>query len=198
MDQKTTKDEITELLALKPEGFNRLLLLDLEAREEWQKNVNHVFHYTKEWDRLENIIKTGFLPSYCKETLSEDESVYTAMVSFCNIAITETNKYLRYGKWGIGLSIDWAKKNQINPVFYVHEGTPFKSIFNEVSTFLSSNNFHNSQPAQKIFDLNRMMFKYMKNSVVDYIGMPINAYQKGNGGTFLPSINVTKLKTQIY
>lgn len=97
-----------------------------------QKKINHIFHYLDNFEVLIKILKTGFAPSYCKEIINERD-YYIPMVSFCNIPLRDVDLYMRYGKYGIGLSIDWALKNSISPVIYTHEKTPFKSIHSEIN-----------------------------------------------------------------
>lgn len=43
---------------------------------------------------------------------------------------------MRYGNYGIGMSIDWAIKNRISPVIYVHETSPFNDLHREVNKVL--------------------------------------------------------------
>jgi hypothetical protein len=97
-----------------------------------QRKVNHVFHYTESLDTVLGIIDRGFLPSYCYETFGEME-YYIPMVSFCNIPLTEVSLYLRYGQYGIGLTLDWAISHAISPVVYVHERTPFLNLHREIN-----------------------------------------------------------------
>lgn len=97
-----------------------------------QRKVNHVFHYTGSLELVLGIIDRGFLPSYCYETFGQSE-YYIPMVSFCNIPITEVSFYLRYGRYGIGLTLNWAVANSISPVVYVHERTPFVDMHREIN-----------------------------------------------------------------
>lgn len=92
-----------------------------------QKKVNHIFHYLNNFENLLKIIKEGFAPSYCKEVINEVE-YYIPMVSFCNIPLRDVDLYMRYGKYGIGMSLEWALRNSISPVIYIHENTPFKEL----------------------------------------------------------------------
>ncbi|MEQ8549280.1 MAG: abortive infection system antitoxin AbiGi family protein [Cyclobacteriaceae bacterium] len=187
---KDTISKISELLGKQPEGFNRLLLSDLEARNVWKKQVNHIFHYTPKWDYLKGIINEGFYPSYSEEVFSENEKIYIAMVSFCNIAIAQTNDYLRYGKFGIGLSIEWALINNINPVHYFHDQSIFKKLYNQVSGLILNNleELKAVEGIDEIYSLNRMMFKLIKNMSVDFDGLLINAYQEREW-RYLPHID---------
>lgn len=58
------------------------------------------------------------------------------MVSFCNISIGDVDLYMRYGNYGIGMSIDWAIKNRISPVIYIHENSPFNNLHREINKIL--------------------------------------------------------------
>ncbi|MRG47565.1 hypothetical protein GFS24_20755 [Chitinophaga sp. SYP-B3965] len=105
-----------------------------EIKNEFkQKKVNHVFHYTKKIDFLLDILASGFKPSYCKESINDVE-YYIPMVSFCNIPLMDVDDYIRYGEYGIGLSLEWAVKNGISPVVYVHENTPFADLHRKINT----------------------------------------------------------------
>lgn len=105
-----------------------------ELKNEFkQKKVNHVFHYTKQFDFLLDILASGFKPSYCKESINDLE-YYIPMVSFCNIPLMDVDDYMRYGEYGIGLSLEWAVRNGISPVVYVHENTPFADLHRKINT----------------------------------------------------------------
>ncbi|WP_144215313.1 abortive infection system antitoxin AbiGi family protein [Flavobacterium anhuiense] len=92
-----------------------------------QKKINHIFHYTDNFEVLLKILKNGFAPSYCAEKINDVE-YYIPMVSFCNIPLRDVDLYMRYGKYGLGMSLEWALKNAISPVVYIHETTPFKNF----------------------------------------------------------------------
>lgn len=98
-----------------------------------QKQINHVFHYTGRFESLEEILMSGFIPSYCKESIRK-QNYLTPMVSFCNIPISEVDKYMRYGKNGIGMSLDWAVKNGISPVTYFHNGSNIQLLLDGLNT----------------------------------------------------------------
>src|SRR5659263_94182 len=84
-----------------------------------QKKINHIFHYTSNFDVLLKILKNGFEPSYCAERINDVE-YYIPMISFCNIPLRDVDLYMRYGKYGIGMSLEWAEENSISPVVYIH------------------------------------------------------------------------------
>ncbi len=72
-----------------------------------------------------SILKTGIIPNLCKENLKYGDRgliLGIPMVSFCDIPLTRTSDFKeRYGELAIGLSKEWAIKNQINPVLYVND-----------------------------------------------------------------------------
>jgi hypothetical protein len=122
-----------------------------------QKKINHIFHYTKSFDVLLKIIRNGFAPSYCDEKIN-DTQYYIPMVSFCNIPIKDVDLYMRYGKYGIGMTLEWALKNSISPVVYIHETTPFV-------------NFHQKLTRMHLDD---MLFELFNNKTFESVENTIN------------------------
>src|SRR5689334_2541951 len=100
-----------------------------------QKRINHIFHYTTSFDSLIGILSNGFVPSYCQEEIT-DLIYLIPMVSFCNISIRDVDLYMRYGNYGIGMSVNWAIKNRISPVIYIHETSPFNNLDREINYIL--------------------------------------------------------------
>lgn len=84
--------------------------------------TSSLFHYTT-YNGLKSILKQGIIPNYCKEDFSIDGDAFAVgipMVSFCDIPLTRTYEFTkRYGHHAIGLSKEWALKNQINPILYI-------------------------------------------------------------------------------
>lgn len=87
--------------------------------------TSSLFHFTKDIEVLKSIIRNGLIPNFCKEDLCyEDRKIIIGvpMVSFCDIPLTRTSEFKsRYGELAIGLSKDWAIRNQINPILYVND-----------------------------------------------------------------------------
>ncbi|MBA4852933.1 abortive infection system antitoxin AbiGi family protein [Emticicia sp. BO119] len=93
-------------------------------------SANTLFHFTKDVNVLSKILINGFRPSYCKEDFSflKDNTIfncyYVPMVCFCDIPLSQIKNHSdKFGKYGLGMSIDWTIKNGISPVSYVSAGT---------------------------------------------------------------------------
>lgn len=161
-----------------------------------QKKINHIFHYTAYFPDLESIIRKGFIPSYCKEEIA-NKNYLTPMVSFCNIPIGEVDKYMRYGKNGIGMSLEWAIKYRLSPVTYTHQNSPYQGLLNSLSLMnlhVNLNDLFERNPKnfldyemmddlaldQKslVYKANLALLQYLKNWETDYKGEKIITYQE--------------------
>jgi hypothetical protein len=100
-------------------------------------------------------------------------------LSFCNIPLRDSYLYMRYGKYGIGMSLDWAIKNTISPVVYIHETTPFRDFRNQI------NNFH-------IIDTTlKMAEKSLRDRFFNNIDIPYNS----DNDDLITNINRITLRT---
>lgn len=136
-----------------------------------QKKINHIFHYTRRFEWLQKILRTGFAPSYCYEKINES-GLFIPMVSFCNIPLKDVDSYMRYGKYGIGMSMEWAVRNKISPVIYIHEQTPFKDFYNQFSIDLNDDSNTNRQ------NLSVKVIQFLKNWKTEYKGNDIITYHE--------------------
>lgn len=182
-----------------------------------QKKINHIFHYTDNFEVLLKILKNGFAASYCAERINNVE-YYIPMVSFCNIPLRDVDLYVRYGKYGIGMSLEWALKNSISPVVYIHEMTPFKNFhINLISSHFNKmlneifnnqtfedlenrvNNFDYSsydKSLNEITEINISAIQFFKNWKTYYKGSEIITYQEREW-RFIPKLeNEKKLITE--
>ena len=89
-------------------------------------STNSIIHYTKSFKALTSILAEGFRIKYCSEILrlgtnSQSRAAHP-MVSFCDIPLSDSTQHFKaYGKYGIGLSKQWAVKNRVNPVIYIDD-----------------------------------------------------------------------------
>lgn len=80
---------------------------------------NSLFHYTEKFSSLKSILEEGFLLSYCMEY-----NMAIPMVSFCDNPLSQAKYFLdNYGNYAIGMNIDWAIKNKLNPVVYLEKNS---------------------------------------------------------------------------
>ena len=140
-----------------------------------QKKINHIVHYQDNFEVLLKIIKKGFAPSYCLEEINSSE-YYIPMVSFCNIPFKDVDQYMRYGKYGLGMSLDWALRNAISPVVYIHENTPFrnfsKKLFEHSITNANFDSYNN------ILKSTLPTIQFFKNWKTIYKGKEIITYHE--------------------
>jgi hypothetical protein len=91
-----------------------------------------LFHFTSR-DNLFAILESTFAVSYARERIvgiDKDIRFGVPMVSFCDLRLSELKDHMdKYGKYGIGLSKDWANRKGLNPVFYVSRHCPFTDTF---------------------------------------------------------------------
>jgi len=97
-----------------------------------------LFHYTRNFVVLKEILTEGFRPNYCGEVFSEPDKeefvVGVPMVSFCDIPLTRTGSFVkRYGHYAIGLKKEWGERNGINPILYA---TPNSNIISNLQVIL--------------------------------------------------------------
>lgn len=101
-------------------------------------STNSIIHYTDTIDNLESILKEGLAIKYCDESLVMEEDTKSSaahpMISFCDIPLSHSYKHFdAYGRYGIGLSKQWAKKFGINPVLYLDKDS---SISKTIAEFI--------------------------------------------------------------
>lgn len=106
---------------------------------------NCIIHYTNDIQNLYSILKNGFFPSYCKEKISLKSDFKTfavPIVSFCDIPLSQVKDHmLKYGEYGIGLTIEWASNLGLNPVQYLEKSSTLNQGISNIMNFLH-NDWH--------------------------------------------------------
>lgn len=98
-------------------------------------STNSIIHYTNSLDIIKSILKEGFCIKYCAEVLklgaNKSSRAAHPMVSFCDIPLSDSKQHFdAYGKYGIGLSKQWAIEKGIDPVLYIDRNSLIaKSIY---------------------------------------------------------------------
>lgn len=94
-------------------------------------SANTLFHFTSSFENLENILRTKFSPRFCLENFSpllnrsDNAEFAIPMVCFCDLPLSRTEAHLAtYGRYGIGLTKEWGRRNGVTPVLYVHPESP--------------------------------------------------------------------------
>ncbi|PRZ19381.1 abortive infection system antitoxin AbiGi family protein [Flavobacterium granuli] len=99
-------------------------------------STNSIIHYTDSFNILALILKEGFKIKYCAEILKLDDGTSNAahpMISFCDIPLSDSKQHFNaYGKYGIGLTKNWAVKNGVNPVLYIDSNSLFAKSLHEL------------------------------------------------------------------
>lgn len=130
-----------------------------------------LFHFTDK-NGLYKILENNFRLSYSKEKiegLTTKRELYVPMVSFCDLKLSQLKVHMsKYGKYGIGLSKEWANSNGLNPVMYVNKNCQFTDNFNNALNKiyhdlakLRKNEIENSIPHQYLNVMDA--YRYMKN-----------------------------------
>ncbi|NOS83521.1 MAG: hypothetical protein HOP31_00140 [Ignavibacteria bacterium] len=131
-------------------------------------NTNSLTHFTQKFEYLINILTQGLKYSFVKEdlplsgfpgTISEIPGIISYhkdsfVVCFCDIPFKNIDEHIiQYGKYGIGLSKEWCKKQGVTPLRYFHEHTPDLQNIGFISslTFLSALN-NGIQPIQMVIE----------------------------------------------
>ena len=141
----------------------------------WVKNMsslisaNTIFHFTESIGNLEGIFKNGFFPQICCEdfigTISNEENMEKGvpMVCFCDIPLSQARKHVEYyGNYALGLSKEWAIRNQVNPVLYTYQN----SSLAEKLTVLFSNLFKSEKDNEDLMK-HKIINQYM--SIIQYV-----------------------------
>lgn len=97
-------------------------------------SANTLFHFTYQLETLCKILQTGFRPSYCLERFTSSNTLsncHIPMVCFCDIPLSQVHHHVnRYGKYGLGMEVDWGVEKDVNPVSYVSQYSSVYKMLN--------------------------------------------------------------------
>ncbi|MDE6643975.1 MAG: hypothetical protein K2K27_07730 [Muribaculaceae bacterium] len=103
---------------------------------------NSLFHFTSQLNFLEDILKKGFWPRYCKEYGWGNKFIDFAvpMVCFCDIPLSMIKDHTKfYGGYGIGVSRKWIYSHKsITPVQYIATSSFEFQYINRLLTHLKN------------------------------------------------------------
>lgn len=136
-----------------------------------------LFHFTKDLETLKKILRNGFWPRYCLEDTrwhgqSDAEAVAFPMVCFCDIPLSKIHSHLNfYGKYGLGVTKEWAINKKINPILYLAGENTLSQSLREIIKYTSSLNesersnamktiryiYQNIKPAKGVMTINNCL-----------------------------------------
>jgi hypothetical protein len=128
---------------------------------------NSIIHFSNK-KGLEGILGKNFGMKYCKETLytnySDPIELYVPMISFCDIPLSETKEHIgKYGNYGIGLTKEWAKNNNLNPVLYIEQNSYLTRSY--ISVFKDTKDTKEMTAKKNTLNI----LRYMKNYEADLL-----------------------------
>lgn len=127
-------------------------------------SANTLFHFTKNKDTLISILKSNFRPSYCCEKyyLGKGGTWQVPMVCFCDIPLSQVQEHTSwYGEYAIGMTKEWAIKNDINPILYINQEIKLIDTIKENLNYLIEErdiNRENKKHIQSIID--NLLYQY--------------------------------------
>ncbi|SIS80244.1 Putative abortive phage resistance protein AbiGi, antitoxin [Kaistella chaponensis] len=131
-----------------------------------------LFHFTDK-DGLYKILTSNFKVSYAREKIcgpNSEREFAVPMVSFCDIKMADLKYFVEkdYGKFGIGLTKEWANRNSLNPVMYINQHCDIADRFNNGLASVYQTLGSNSLTTKGYHNLINT-YRYMKNYEGDLI-----------------------------
>lgn len=92
-----------------------------------------IIHFTKTSESILGILENNFKLFYCREKIFFSDGPVdfrVPMVSFCDIPLSEIKDHIsKYGRYGIGLTKEWAERKGLNPLLYVVKNSNLAQSF---------------------------------------------------------------------
>jgi len=87
-----------------------------------------LFHYTSQLGYLQQMLADGIWPRFCVEEFDwlfgNGACLAFPMSCFCDIPIPAASAHRnRYGNYALGINKDFADDYDLNPVWYIQDGT---------------------------------------------------------------------------
>lgn len=124
-----------------------------------QISSNTLFHFTNHYDYFIDSLKHGLWPRYNIETCWNGMNFVVPMVCFCDIPLSQIQNHVnRYGMYGIGVTKEFAKRNDLTPVLYVDASSKLKTKY--LDEFLSKYTLPSTN--EDSIKFSEMMLYYIK------------------------------------
>ncbi|MBS0536977.1 MAG: hypothetical protein JSR72_23200 [Proteobacteria bacterium] len=131
-----------------------------------------LFHFTDKKEKLLGILNGYFKVSYALERIEgangKVREFAAPMVSFCDLRLSELPGHMKnYGKYGIGLTKNWATRNGLNTVAYwTRDGRLIANMFDSLEKQFSNLWGNDSVPdpaANKSYNDLVDVYRFIKN-----------------------------------
>ena len=97
---------------------------------------NTLFNFMMKYDFLVQALENGLWPRYSIEAHWNGKHFAIPMLCFCDIPLSHIKKHLsEYGEYGIGVTKEFAQKQNITPVQYIASGT---TMMNKINNFIKT------------------------------------------------------------
>lgn len=115
-----------------------------------------MFHFIRHREWLLDILeRKAFQARFVYEELPElKQKLGIPMKCFCDIPLGVIKKHMSvYGSYGVGVKKEFAKRNKLSPVIYVHAGSDFLNYFlANIRSFKTLNTQNSPVPYFKMYD----------------------------------------------
>lgn len=158
-------------------------------------NTSTLFHFTRSYKTLKDILREGFRITYCKEYF-QDSFMGIPMVSFCDIPLSRTDQHKKdYGIYVIGLDKDKLLENNeityLNPVIYCQSEiladslSSYKKEYERIQTDIAKRTQDTEYPNVKIDisgSIGATMGKMAKSTQIKQLSNSILGFTKPYAG----------------
>lgn len=133
-----------------------------------------LFHFVNKIEHLIDILENGFKPFYKDEKLPKINVILLiSMKCFCDIPLGLIGNHINdYGKYGIGISKDFAIKNGITPVIYTHENSTlfnnYLYFFDQQKYIKKNEKYEYLSGVKQILPYFKLYEEKFKNGVIKY------------------------------
>lgn len=170
---------------------------------------NILFHFTGSLGLRGIISERRFRLAYAKEKIENNSTTRTfgvPQVSFCDLRLSELPVHMKkYGKFGIGLSKEWALRSGLNPVAYVNKSSEFTNnllsgidtLFKHLETIddhIESKELNSAY--MKIFNVIRHIKNYEGELIRNNKNMGSYRFADEREWRYVPSLNSNSFPVQ--
>ncbi len=153
-----------------------------------------LFHFTRSLDSLKSILRNGFYPRFCMEDVqwvkAGTERLAYPMVCFCDIPLQRIQRHVsHYGRYGVGVSKEWAVASQVGPVIYHPVSSRLHSLIDYLLEFPppgTPNSSLQKQAASDALSLLLCMSKPLDGEIARSGKMERVSYHQENEWRYLP------------